>query len=97
VDTTTSIRNFIGGEQVEPADGRTYDLVNPTTGEVFAQAPLSSEADVDKAFVLGGGCVAVEVLADEAVLVASRALEELCSGVLVEPLIAEPPGCAHAI
>jgi hypothetical protein len=44
--------------------------------------------------VLGGGCVAVEVLADEAVLVASRALEELCSGDLVEPLIAEPPGCA---
>src|SRR3712207_4479293 len=27
-----------------------YDLVNPATGETFAQAPMSSKADVDKAF-----------------------------------------------
>src|SRR3712207_7767725 len=27
-----------------------YDLVNPATGEAFAQAPMSSKADVDKAF-----------------------------------------------
>ena len=31
------------------ADGRTTDLVNPATGEVFATAPLSGEADVDAA------------------------------------------------
>ena len=50
MDTTTSIKNFVGGEQVDPADGRFYDLVNPATGETFAQAPMSSEADVEKAF-----------------------------------------------
>jgi betaine-aldehyde dehydrogenase len=51
VDTKTKrIKNFVGGEQVEPADGRFYDLVNPATGEAFAQAPMSSKADVDKAF-----------------------------------------------
>ncbi|MCA1687930.1 MAG: gamma-aminobutyraldehyde dehydrogenase, partial [Actinobacteria bacterium] len=34
----------------DPADGRLYDLVNPATGEVFAQAPVSGKADIDKAF-----------------------------------------------
>src|ERR687890_1181231 len=47
---TRTLQNFVGGERVEPADGRTYDLVNPATGEVFSQAPLSSEEDVDRAF-----------------------------------------------
>ena len=45
-----ALKNFVGGEHTEPADGRTYDLVNPSTGEVFAQAPLSGGADVDRAF-----------------------------------------------
>jgi betaine-aldehyde dehydrogenase len=47
---TRTLKNFVGGGHADPADGQTYDLVNPATGEVFAQAPLSSEADVDKAF-----------------------------------------------
>ncbi len=45
-----AIKNFIGGEHADTVDGRTYDLVNPSTGEVFAQAPLSGEEDVDRAF-----------------------------------------------
>jgi betaine-aldehyde dehydrogenase len=47
---TRTLRNFVGGEQVETADGRTYDLVDPTTGEVLAHAPLSGKEDVDRAF-----------------------------------------------
>ena len=47
---TRTLQNFVGGERVEPADGRTYDLVNPATGEVFSQAPLSGEEDLDRAF-----------------------------------------------
>ena len=47
---TKRIKNFVGGESVEPADGRLYDLVNPSTGEVFAQAPASGKQDVDRAF-----------------------------------------------
>ncbi len=35
---------------MDPADGRTYDLVSPVTGETFAQAPASSAEDVDGAF-----------------------------------------------
>jgi betaine-aldehyde dehydrogenase len=46
----TEITNYIGGERVAAADGQTTDLVDPSTGEVFASAPLSREADVDAAF-----------------------------------------------
>jgi betaine-aldehyde dehydrogenase len=44
-----TLRNVIGGRQVDAQDGRTSDLVDPSTGEVFAQAPLSGKADVDAA------------------------------------------------
>jgi betaine-aldehyde dehydrogenase len=43
------LRNFIGGEYVEPSDGGYADLVDPSTGEVFASAPVSGAADVDRA------------------------------------------------
>src|SRR3954462_9855402 len=45
-----TIQNFIHGERVDAADGRTTDLVDPTTGEGFAQAAPSGEADIDAAF-----------------------------------------------
>ncbi|MQA03748.1 MAG: aldehyde dehydrogenase family protein [Streptosporangiales bacterium] len=45
-----TLQNFVGGEYVDPADGRTLDIVDPSTGEVFAQAPASGAADVDAAF-----------------------------------------------
>lgn len=32
---TRRIRNFVGREQVDPAEGRFYDLVNPPTGEAY--------------------------------------------------------------
>ena len=44
------ISNFIHGKRVAAADGQTTDVVDPSTGEVYATAPLSREADVDAAF-----------------------------------------------
>ncbi|MGW6687962.1 gamma-aminobutyraldehyde dehydrogenase [Streptomyces sp. NPDC054961] len=43
------LRNYIGGEFKDAADGRTTDVVNPATGEAYATAPLSGQADVDAA------------------------------------------------
>src|SRR5688500_13735013 len=43
------LRNFVNGGYVDPVDGSYSDLVDPCTGEVFAQAPISSERDVDLA------------------------------------------------
>jgi betaine-aldehyde dehydrogenase len=42
-------RNIVNGESVDAADGATYDLVNPSTGEVYASAPASGAEDVDRA------------------------------------------------
>jgi betaine-aldehyde dehydrogenase len=49
VELTTEIRNFIDGEERDPADGSTEPIVNPATGEAIASAPVSGEADVDAA------------------------------------------------
>jgi len=46
----TEITNFIHGERVAAADGRTTDLIDPSTGEAYATAALSSEVDIDAAF-----------------------------------------------
>src|SRR5215212_10100739 len=47
---TKTLKNFVGGEYVDAADGRTYDLINPATGQTFAQAPNSEQEDIDRAF-----------------------------------------------
>ncbi|URN02093.1 gamma-aminobutyraldehyde dehydrogenase [Actinomadura madurae] len=44
------LRNFIGGEYVDAKDGRTLEVVDPSTGETYAQAPVSGAEDVDAAF-----------------------------------------------
>jgi betaine-aldehyde dehydrogenase len=45
-----AFRNVINGELVESASGETYDVVDPTTGEVYAQAPMSGPEDIDRAY-----------------------------------------------
>jgi betaine-aldehyde dehydrogenase len=52
---TIRLRNFIGGELVEPAGGEREDVINPATREVIASAPLSSEEDVDRAVAAAKG------------------------------------------
>src|SRR5690349_3461038 len=44
-----TLQNFIDGRFVEPTDGGYADLIDPSTGEVFAAAPISGAADVDRA------------------------------------------------
>jgi betaine-aldehyde dehydrogenase len=44
-----TLKNFIGGEAVDPAEGRTSEVLNPATGEVIARAPESGSEDVDRA------------------------------------------------
>ena len=46
---TSALQNFIHGEYVDPAEGRTEPILNPATGEMIAEAPLSTAADVDRA------------------------------------------------
>jgi betaine-aldehyde dehydrogenase len=55
VTAKSVLHNVIGGEAAEPADGRYEDLVDPATGEVFASAPVSGKADVDRAMAAAAG------------------------------------------
>src|SRR3712207_1131918 len=50
VSEKPELRNFVGGEHVDVTDGRRMDLVDPSTGEVFASAPVSGAEDVDRAY-----------------------------------------------
>ena len=43
------LANFVNGEHVAAASGRSSDVTDPSTGEVYAQAPVSGPADVDAA------------------------------------------------
>jgi betaine-aldehyde dehydrogenase len=44
------LRNFIGGQETDFSYDKRADLIDPSTGEVFATAPVSSEAEVTAAF-----------------------------------------------
>ncbi|HEY1572586.1 MAG TPA: gamma-aminobutyraldehyde dehydrogenase [Pseudonocardiaceae bacterium] len=50
-----TVQNFIDGRRVDAADGRILDLVDPTSGDVFGSAPLSSTTDVDAAYRAAAG------------------------------------------
>ena len=43
------LQNFIGGAYADAEDGPTAPLIDPSTGEPFAEAPVSGPADVDRA------------------------------------------------
>ncbi len=45
-----TLKNYIGGEFVDARTDATSDLVNPSTGQVVAHAPVSSAEDVDAAY-----------------------------------------------
>ncbi|HKX66949.1 MAG TPA: gamma-aminobutyraldehyde dehydrogenase [Intrasporangium sp.] len=44
------LRNFIGGQYVDSDADTMTDIVNPATAAVVAKAPVSSAADVDRAY-----------------------------------------------
>ncbi len=49
-----TFHNIIDGEVQHAADGAAMDIINPSTGEVYATAPNSSPVDVDLAFQAAG-------------------------------------------
>ena len=49
------LKNFIGGALVDAAGGGVAELIDPSTGEVFLEAPISSQADVDAAMRAAAG------------------------------------------
>ena len=70
-----TLRNFVNGEHVDTAEGRTADLVDPSTGAVFATAPVSGPEDVDRAY--GAAATAFEGWRDTTPADRQRALLRL--------------------
>ncbi|MCM0639089.1 gamma-aminobutyraldehyde dehydrogenase [Cellulomonas wangsupingiae] len=48
--TASELTNVVDGKDVPAQDGRTTAVVDPSTGQEYARAPLSGPADVDLAF-----------------------------------------------
>ena len=44
-----TLQNFVGGAYLDAEDGPRAPLVDPSTGEAFAEAPVSGPKDVDRA------------------------------------------------
>jgi betaine-aldehyde dehydrogenase len=64
--------NFINGQEIESVSGERTEIVNPSTGQVYAQAPKSNAADVDLA--LTAAAKAFEVWRDSTPSERQRAL-----------------------
>jgi malonate-semialdehyde dehydrogenase (acetylating)/methylmalonate-semialdehyde dehydrogenase len=47
--TSVKVMNYIDGEWREPEARETLNVVNPATGEVMGQVPLSTAAEVQQA------------------------------------------------
>src|SRR5262245_11873792 len=76
---TRVIKNFVNGQEVDAADGRTTDVVNPATGEAYATAPLSGAADIDAA--MGAAAAAFEEWRDSTPSERSLALYRIADAV----------------
>ncbi|MGA3030418.1 MAG: aldehyde dehydrogenase family protein [Candidatus Limnocylindrales bacterium] len=46
---TPTLKMVVGGQQVAAADGATFDVVSPVTGDVIARVPRGGAEDVDRA------------------------------------------------
>ncbi|WP_046205734.1 gamma-aminobutyraldehyde dehydrogenase [Acinetobacter radioresistens] len=48
--TAVKLKHFINSEYSEPQDNNYFDLISPVTGELYAQSPNATEAEVDAAY-----------------------------------------------
>jgi 1-pyrroline dehydrogenase len=58
LERVKTYQQFIGGEFVDAADGRTADVINPANDTVIANVPASSQEDVNRA--VGAAATAFE-------------------------------------
>ena len=49
MSVATSHKNFVGGEWVDAVEGGVQEVINPATGDVIAEVPKGTQADVDRA------------------------------------------------
>src|SRR5215469_14633466 len=57
--SSAMLHNFVNGEYVAAASGQVSEVVDPSTGEPYAQAPVSGPADVEAALSAAAGAFEV--------------------------------------
>ena len=57
--SSATLHNFVNGEYVAAASGQVSEVVDPSTGEPYAQAPVSGPADVEAALRAAAGAFEV--------------------------------------
>ena len=73
------LRNFVNGDYVEPESDATSDIISPVTAQVVATAPVSSAAEVDRAY--SAAAAAFEVWGDTTPSERQQALLKLADAV----------------
>jgi len=73
------LRNFVNGGYVEPEGDATSDIISPVTAQVVATAPVSSAAEVDRAYA--AAAAAFEVWGDTTPSERQQALLKLADAV----------------
>src|SRR5262249_13432988 len=53
--TSVALKNFVNGEYAAAASDQVSEIVDPSTGEAYAQAPVSGPADVEAALRAAAG------------------------------------------
>jgi betaine-aldehyde dehydrogenase len=94
-DRDADSKNFIDGDWVDPAEGRTDPVYNPATGAEIAQAPSSTREDVDRAVKAARDATVLETIAGTGyynagqdctaatrVLAASSVLDDVVNGLV---------------
>jgi betaine-aldehyde dehydrogenase len=94
------LRNFVNGGYVEPDNDAVSDIVSPVTAQVVATAPLSSPAEVDRAYA--AAAAAFEVWGETTPSERQRALLRFADAVEARSdelvhLEAENTGKPHAL
>ena len=104
--TVSQTKNFVGGEWVDAVAGGTMPVLNPATGEIVAEVPQGTAADVDRAVAAAKAALPewlettpgerAELLLALAAVIDDHAeelaqLESLNTGKPIEVSRAEPP------
>ena len=74
-----TLTNFINGKSVPSTSGKTQELINPATGEVFAHAAVSNSADVDAA--MNAAAAAFETWRDSTPGERQRAINKIADAI----------------
>jgi len=77
--THVTLRNFVNGKHTDPCEGGYSHVVDPSTGQAYAAAPVSSAADVDEAMT--AAAAAFETWRDATPAERSRALLKFADAV----------------